>query len=82
MKVAEEKLLIICTGTYIRLMGDFSTETLQARREWNDVFRMQKEKTVKQEYSTQQCCLSEMKVRKNFPDKQELRDFISTSDAL
>ena len=27
-------------GTPIRLSADFSTETLQARREWNDTFKV------------------------------------------
>ena len=28
----------------IRLLVDFSTETLQARREWYDIFKVKKEK--------------------------------------
>ena len=27
-------------GTPIRLSADFSTETLQARREWHDIFKV------------------------------------------
>ena len=37
-------------GTPIRLSADFSTETLQARREWHNVFKV----INSQEYSTQQ----------------------------
>ena len=33
-------------GTLIRLSADFSTETLQARRKWYDVFRVRKEKNL------------------------------------
>ena len=29
-------------GTPIRLSADFSTETLQARREWHDIFKVMK----------------------------------------
>ena len=38
----------------IRLSADFSTETLQARREWHDIFKVIKEKNLQQEFSTQQ----------------------------
>ena len=33
LKASREKLQITCKGTPIRLSADFSTETLQARRE-------------------------------------------------
>ena len=32
--------------TTIRLSADFSTETLQARREWHDIFKVMKEKNL------------------------------------
>ena len=33
-------------GTSIRLSVDFSTETLQARSKWYEVFRVMKEKNL------------------------------------
>ena len=33
-------------GNPIRLYADFSTETLQARREWHDIFKVMKEKNL------------------------------------
>ena len=33
-------------GTPIRLSADFSTETLQARREWQEIFKVLKGKTM------------------------------------
>lgn len=33
---------------------DFSAENLQARRKWDDIFKVLKEKTINQEYHTQQ----------------------------
>ena len=33
-------------GTPIRLSDDFSTETLQARREWHDIFKVMKGKNL------------------------------------
>ena len=41
-------------GTPARLTADFSAETLQARREWHDTFKVMKGKNLNQEYSTQQ----------------------------
>ena len=40
LKAAREKQSIKYKGTAIRLSADFSTETLQARREWQDIFKV------------------------------------------
>ena len=44
MKAAREKKQITYKGTPIRLLKDFSTETLQARREWHDILNVMKGK--------------------------------------
>ena len=44
MKAAREKKPIPYKGTPIRLSADFSTETLQARREWHDILNLMKGK--------------------------------------
>ena len=41
-----EKQKITCKGTPIRLSADVSAETLQARREWHNIFKMMKGKNV------------------------------------
>ena len=46
LKATRGKQQITCKGTPIRLSADFSTETLQARREWHDVFKVMKEKKL------------------------------------
>ena len=51
LKAATEKQLVRYKGTPIKLPADFSAETLQARRQANDIFRVLKEKHF-QEYST------------------------------
>ena len=38
LKAAREKQNVSYKGTSIRLSADFSIETLQARREWQDIF--------------------------------------------
>uniref|UniRef100_A0A9L0TUM5 L1 transposable element RRM domain-containing protein n=1 Tax=Equus caballus TaxID=9796 RepID=A0A9L0TUM5_HORSE len=54
-------------GTLIRLSADFSVETLQARREWNDIFKTFKDKIFSQEYSMQQKYPSDMREKLNLP---------------
>ena len=44
LEAAREKKEITYKGTLIRLLADFSTETLQARREWHDILNMMKGK--------------------------------------
>ena len=46
LKAAREKQKITYKGIPIRLFADFSVETLQARREWQDILKMMKEKNL------------------------------------
>ena len=59
LEAAREKQKITYKGITIRLSADFSVETLQARREWQDILKVMKEKTYNQDYSTQQVSHSE-----------------------
>ena len=44
LKAVREKQEITYKGTPIRLAADFSMETLQARREWQEIFQVMKTK--------------------------------------
>ena len=46
IKSNKEKQQITYKGIPIRLSADFSAETLQARREWQDIFKVLKEKNL------------------------------------
>ena len=46
LKAAREKEQITYKGTLIRLSADFSTETLQARKEWHDILKVMKGKNL------------------------------------
>ena len=46
LKAAREKQQIIYEGIPISLTADSSTETLQARREWQDIFKVMKGKNL------------------------------------
>ena len=61
MKAAREKKQETYKGTPIRLLADFSAETLQTRREWHDILNMMKGKNSNQDYFTQQGSHSDLK---------------------
>ena len=54
LKAAKEKQEVTYKGTQIRLAVDFSMETLQARREWQDIFQVRKTTDLQPRLLTQQ----------------------------
>ena len=46
LKAAREKKTVTYKGVPIRLSADFSTDTLQARRGWKEVFKVMKGKDL------------------------------------
>ena len=44
LKAGRERKKITYKGKPIKLSSDFSTETMQARREWHDIFNSMKQK--------------------------------------
>ena len=46
LKVAREKQQVTYNGIPIRLTADLSAETLQARREWQNIFKVMKGKNI------------------------------------
>ena len=54
LKAARGRNKITYKGKTIRLTTDFSAETLQARREWHDVFNAMKQKSLEPRYFIQQ----------------------------
>ena len=63
LKAAREKERVTHKGVTIRLSADFSKETLQARRGWQEVFKVIKARTYNQDYSLQQSYHLEWKGR-------------------
>ena len=74
-------------GTYnrnsIRLTADLSVETLQARREWQNVFKVLKGKNLQPRllYPERISFKIDREI-KSFSDKQKLREFSTTKLAL
>ena len=46
LKAASGKQLVTYKGTPMRLSADFSAATLQARKEWHNIFKVLKEKNL------------------------------------
>ena len=46
LKAVREKKQVTYKGTPIRLLADFSAETLQSRREWHDILNVMKGKNL------------------------------------
>ena len=62
LKVAREKQLIMYKEAPIRLLADFSAETMKATREWHNTFKVLRKNTENsQDYSTQQTDHSELR---------------------
>ena len=83
LKAARDKRQITYKGTPISLTVDFSAETLQARREWNDIFKVMKGKNIQPRL----LYLARISFRfhreiKSFTDKQKLREFSTIKPAL
>ena len=83
LKTAREKQQITYKGIPIRLTADFSAETLQARREWQDIFKVMKGKKLQPRllYPARISFRLDREI-KTFTDKQKLREFSTTKPAL
>ena len=46
LKEAGERQLFTCKGASIRLSADFSKETLQARMDWYEIFKLMESKDL------------------------------------
>ena len=83
LKAAREKQQVAYKGNPIRLTADLSAETLQARREWQDIFQVLKGKNLQLRllYPARLSFETDGEI-KSFSDKQKLREFGTTKPAL
>ena len=83
LKATREEQQITYKGIPIRLTADLSAETLQARREWQDIFKVRKGKNLQPRllYPARISFRFDREI-KNFTDKQKLREFSTTKPAL
>ena len=83
LKAAREKQQITYKGIPIMLTADLSAETLQARREWQDTFKVMKGRNLQPRllYPARISFRFEGEI-KSFRDKQKLREFNTTKRAV
>ena len=82
LKAAREEQQIH-KGIPIRITADLSIETLQARREWQDILKVMKEKNLQPRllYPARISFKYEEEI-KSFTDKQKIREFSTTTKQL
>ena len=83
LKAARVKQRVTYKGVPIRLSADFSKETLQARRDWQEAFKVMKSKDLQPRLVS----LAKLSFRiegqiKSFPDKKKLKELITAKPVL
>ena len=83
LKAAREKQQVTYKGNPLHLTADLSAETLQARKEWQNIFKVLKGKTLQPRL----LYLAKISFKidgeiKSFTDKPKLREFSTTKSAL
>ena len=83
LKAAREMQQLTYKGIPIRLTADLSAETLQARTEWQDIFKVMKGKNLQPRllYPARISFRFDGEI-KTFTDMQKLREFSTTKPAL
>ena len=83
LKAARDKRSLTSMGSNIRLTADLSTETWQARKGWQDIFRVLNEKNMQPRilYPARLSFKMEGEI-KSFQDMQELKEYVTSKPAL
>ena len=75
LKATRENQQIAHKRIPIRITADLSIETLQARREWQDILKVMKEKNLQPRLLYPARISLKYEEVKSFKDKQKLREF-------
>ena len=83
LKVARGKKILTYRGKNIRIMSDLSTETWQARKGWQGIFKALTEKNMQPRilYPARLSFRIDGEIR-TFQDWQKLKEFVTTKPAL
>ncbi|KAK1339272.1 hypothetical protein QTO34_019952 [Cnephaeus nilssonii] len=83
LQAAREKQLVTYKGAPIRLSANFSTETMQARREWQEIFKVMNSRNLQPRllYPAKLSFRIEGQI-KSFTEKKKLKEFITTKPVL
>ena len=79
LEAEREKKLVTYRGVPIRLLADFSKETLRARRDWQQIFKVMKNRNLQPRLLYPAKLSFRIKGQiKSFPDKEKLKELIIT----
>ena len=83
LKAARDKRSLSFMGRSIRITADLSTETRQARKSWQDIFRVLNEKNMhpRIHYPARLSFRIEGEI-KSFEDRQKMKKYLITKPAL
>ena len=83
LKAARDKRSLTYMGRNIRLTADLSTENWQARKDWQDIFRVLNEKNMQPRilHPARISFRIEGEI-KSFQDRQKLKEYVTTKPAL
>ena len=82
LKAAREKQSVDYKRTPIRLSADFSTETLQARREWQEIFKVLKGKNMQPRILYPSKILFKLEGEIIYSSKQKLKEYCNIKPIL
>ena len=82
LKPARDKQALTYKGRHIKVLADLSTETWQARREWQEIFNMVNRKNMQPRILYPASLSFRIKEIKVFPNKQKLKEFNTTKPVL
>ena len=83
LKAAREKQVVTYRGVPISLSADFSKETLEARRDWQEIFKVRKSRDPQTRLLYPAKISFRLKGQiKSFQDKKKLKEFIITKPLL
>ena len=79
LKASREKKLVTCRVVPIRLSADFSKETLQAERDWQEIFKVMKSRDPQPRlFNPAKLSFRIEGQTKSFPNNKNLKEFIIT----
>ena len=82
LKAARDKQALTYKGRHIRVVANLSTETWQARKEWQEIFHVLNRENMQPRMLYPVRLSFRIGETKVFPNKQKVREFITTKQAL
>ena len=82
LKAAREKWVVTYNGASIILSSDYSSETFQARREWQEIFKVMKIKDMQPRLLYPARLSFKVEELRSFPEKKKLNEFVNTKSIL